>query len=64
MIANWIAGCLLLSPESDEDEQALRALAEACPPMRWRRGLSTDEVTTGTRSGLADRPIFAERSLR
>ena len=41
MIANGISGCLQLSPESDEDEQALRALSEACPAMRWECALKT-----------------------
>ena len=33
-------GCLILSPESDEDEQALFALAEAWQPMRWSASLA------------------------
>lgn len=35
MIANWMERTLILSPEKDADEQALKALAAACAPMIW-----------------------------
>lgn len=35
MIANWMERCLILCPENDLDEQALRALKQSCPPMVW-----------------------------
>lgn len=35
MIANWMEGALILSPESDNDTQTLKALAAACPEMMW-----------------------------
>lgn len=35
MIANWMEGSLILTPEKDKDQQTLKALAAACEPMVW-----------------------------
>lgn len=48
MIANWPDGCLILSPESNDDQQVLIALSEACPIMRW---------TSAPREDPMDHPI-------
>jgi hypothetical protein len=48
MIANWLEGTLILTPENERDQQALSALAEACTRLPEEPKLSK-EVLRGER---------------
>jgi hypothetical protein len=59
MVANWLEGTLLLSPENERDEQALSALAEACTPrpsgsVTRPQAVWHEKPVPETRTGLAE----------